>query len=37
MDTEENSNIESIYALGAWLVNMFEKLALRHGFKDREF
>lgn len=30
---EENLNIESLYALGAGLVIMFEKLALRHGFK----
>jgi hypothetical protein len=28
---EENLNIESIYTLGAGLVIMFEKLALRHG------
>jgi hypothetical protein len=30
---EENLNIESLYTLGAGLVTMFEKLALRHGFK----
>jgi hypothetical protein len=28
---EENLNIESIYTLGAGLVIMLEKLALRHG------
>ena len=28
---EENLNIESVYTLGAGLVIMFEKLALRHG------
>ncbi len=28
---EENLNIESIFALGAGLVRMFEKIALRHG------
>jgi hypothetical protein len=28
---EDNLNIESIYALGAGLVRMFEKIALRHG------
>ncbi len=28
---EENLNIESIYTLGAGLVTMFEKIALRHG------
>ena len=28
---EDNLNIESIYALGAGLVIMFEKIALRHG------
>ena len=30
---EDNLNIESIYALGTGLVIMFEKIALRHGFK----
>ncbi len=30
-NAEENLNIESIYTLGAGLVIMFEKLALRHG------
>jgi hypothetical protein len=30
---EENLNIESIYTLGVGLVNMFEKLALRHGLQ----
>ena len=29
---EDNLNIESIYTLGVGLVNMFEKLSLRHGF-----
>jgi hypothetical protein len=28
---EDNLNIESIYTLGVGLVNMFEKLSLRHG------
>ena len=28
---EENLNIESIYAIGAGLTSMFEKLSLRHG------
>ena len=30
---EDNLNIESIYALGAGLVTMFEKIALRHGYQ----
>jgi len=30
---EDNLNIESIYALGAGLVMMFEKIALRHGMQ----
>ncbi|UCD89517.1 MAG: DUF3786 domain-containing protein [Desulfobacterales bacterium] len=30
---EENLNIESIYTLGVGLVNMFEKLSLRHGLQ----
>jgi hypothetical protein len=30
---EENLNIESIYVLATGLVMMFEKLALRHGYK----
>ena len=30
---EDNLNIESIYGLGAGLVRMFEKLALRHGLQ----
>jgi hypothetical protein len=30
---EENLNIESIYILGAGLVIMFEKLAVRHGIQ----
>lgn len=30
---EDNLNIESVYMLGTGLVRMFEKLALRHGFK----
>jgi len=30
---EDNLNIESIFALGTGLVRMFEKIALRHGFK----
>ena len=30
---EDNLNIESIYALGAGLVIMFEKIALRHGLE----
>jgi len=30
---EENLNIESIFALGAGLARMFEKIALRHGFR----
>lgn len=30
---EQNLNIESIYTLGVGLVNMFEKLSLRHGLK----
>ena len=29
---EENLNIESIYTLSAGLVQMFEKIALRHGY-----
>ena len=29
---EENLNIQSIYALVAGLVRMFEKISLRHGF-----
>ena len=30
---EDNLNIESIYTLGAGLVLMFEKIALKHGFQ----
>ena len=30
---EKNLNIESLYTLGVGLVNMFEKLSLRHGFR----
>jgi len=30
---EENMNIESIFALGTGLARMFEKIALRHGFR----
>ena len=30
----DNLNIESIYSLGTGLVTMFEKISLRHGFKE---
>ena len=31
----ENLPIQSVYTLGAGLANMFEKLALRHGFSSK--
>ncbi|MGD2186706.1 MAG: DUF3786 domain-containing protein [Desulfobacterales bacterium] len=31
---DENLNIESVFTLGAGLAQMFEKLALRHGFPE---